>query len=1074
MKIIFACVLPLAFIMAAHGQSHLVKGVILNAQDKTPIENVNIQVVDMLNTKSDNSGNFEFRTEENSIVLSISHIGFVDEELFITIPQKENLIVLLQPIVQQLEEVMVSTGYEDIPIHRATGSFEVIDNTLLNRTVGMDVLGRIENISSGVHFDRTTSSFNEVGRRPNHDIYIHGISTLRFGNAGRNAPLIILDHFPYEGDVNNINPNDIESITVLKDAAAASIWGAKAGNGVIVITSKRAKYEKPTQVNFNSNIKITATPDLYQHRVISPSDYIDIESFLFEQGFYNNAENSRARPALPPSVEILIKQRDGLFTEEEAQSQMNVLRENDVRDDMLKYMYREAMQQQYALNLSGGSTRHHFILGAGFDCSLPTQVGNEISRLTLRLENSFKPIEPLELQTVVRWVSNRIRTTALNETYTDGGYKYPYVLLADEHGNPIPVPNDYRMGFLDTAGAGQLLDWHYRPLDEIRNPPGSANEQELMLNLGMTYHLTPWLKADVKYQHTRDMTNENVHNDLRSYYTRNHINRGTEIREGMPFYHFPYGGVLRRAASFSQGHNGRAQLSINYGWNDAHQLNALAGTDINDLKFHSDRYTAYGYNDELLTYVTSIDHTLRYPVYGNLASSGSIPYPIGDFAERVQRFVSFFSNASYSYKNRYTASFSARRDASNLFGVSTNNKWTPLWSAGFSWSLSNESFYHLPYLPFLKMRLTYGYSGNIDNTMSAVPTLSYINSNTSIFGIPLPAAQILNGPNPELRWEQVRNINFGIDFASHGNRITGSVDAYQKRTKDLYDIAALDPSTGVSQMTINAANTKSLGVDARITSQNLRGSFGWISDWLFSYNNNWIVETHRNYTGPSSLVNIGALALYQDQYAFPALSYKWGGLDPHTGEAMGIIDGEPSKDYRALTGLNTKPEDLVFHGSARPLYFGAFRNTFRYHRISLSVNISWKMDYYFRRGGLDYGSVLNHGDAHLDYYRRWQKPGDELFTNIPAFVYPVNNQANNFYKYSEVLVEKGDHIRLQDVRVDYNIPFSTSRSTGNLNLFFYAANLGIIWRANNLNLDPDNRGAIPMPKSFSFGVSFNY
>lgn len=1072
MKTTITCMLCMVIGMLAYGQTGFIKGQVLDETSNRAIVNASVQINGIAVTNTDSTGYFEATATGNQVEIRVSHIGFQRISLTLALPQGDALYIRMTPNARELEEVSISTGYEEIPLERATGSFEKIDNALLNRGVGMDVLGRIADVTTGIHFEQRNTSFNAVGRRPDHDIYVHGISTLRAGATGRNAPLIVLDNFPYEGDINNINPNDIESITILKDAAAASIWGAKAGNGVIVITSKRARFGDKIKLAFTSNAGITAKPDLFRHQVIAPSDYIDVEKFLFDRGFYNSAENSRARPALQPVVELLIKQRDGLLSEQEVKQRIDSYRQQDVRDDMLKYMYREAIQQQYALNMSGGSKTHRFMGSVGYDTSLPSQIGNKNSRLTLRLENTFKLTDRMEVQAIIRWVNNRATNTTRTETYSESGYNYPYIKLADEQGNAVAVPKDYRMGFLDTAGAGRLLDWHYRPLDEIRNPPVSISGRELMVNLGIGYEVASWLRADIKYQFGRNDGTSNEHHDINSYYARNQINRGTQLDGNTPIYHFPYGGILTDASSVWLNYYGRGQLSANRQWGERHRFNALFGMDINEQQNRAASYSLYGYDENVLTFASPVDHTTRFPVYGNLATSGRVPYPLGSPSETMQRFVSLFANASYTYQNRYTISMSARRDASNLFGVTTNNKWTPLWSAGFSWNISDEDFYTFQAIPFLKMRVTNGYSGNIDNTMAAVPTLSYTTVN-SAYDIPFPAAQIQNGFNPQLRWEKVRNINFGIDFTASNGVIGGSVDIYQKKTQDLFDAVPMDPSTGLSTMTINAANTKSRGVDARITSHNLRGKFGWRTDWLFSYNNNWIERSYRDYTGPSLLVKVGNLSYTEGTYAFPALSYKWGGLDPQTGEPRGIIDGQPSKDYNALTGRDAELEDLVFHGSARPLYFGSIRNAFTYSRLSLSANISWRFAYYFRREGLDFDNLLYNSKAHTDYYKRWQQAGDEVHTDVPAFIYPANSRANTFYRDSEVLIEKGDHIRLNDIRLDYNVDLVLNRRPINVNLFVHAANLGILWRANRLGLDPINGGSIPMPRSYRFGININ-
>lgn len=1059
-------------LQTVYGQTHTVRGRVVAEHDGTGIQNVTVYAIQQkITVRTDALGNFQLQLQGEDATLKVSHIGHQPRNVTIGLPQQEPLLIALSAAIHQLDEAVVSTGYETLSKERATGSFEKIDNVMLNRSVSMDVLSRIENLTTGIHFEKGSANFNAAGRRPDHDVYIHGVSTLRNGTLGGNAPLIVLDNFPYEGDINSINPNDIESVTILKDAAAASIWGAKAGNGVIVLTSKKADYEQTTQVSVTSNINLFQKPDLYQHRVIKTSDYIDVEQFLFQQGFYASKENSRTRPALSPVVEILIKQRDGQLSANEAQQAIDAYRQNDVRTDMLRYMYREGIQQQHALQISGGTSRQKFIIAGGYDHALPSsRVGGQNSRITLRAENNLKLVRNLELALGIRWAANRAQSVSA-DTYQSSGYPFPYIALADEDGKAIAVPKDYRMGFLDTAGNGRLLDWHYRPLDEIQHPPSSVSSEELLINLGLNYKFTGWLNLDVKYQFSQFGTKNETHYDINSYYARNRINRGSEITEAGVKYHFPFGGIQNTFRQTSGGHRLRGQLNLNKQWSgSSHQLHAIFGAEVQERNNRGDGFIAYGYNDELLTYAGQIDFTYRYPVYGNLASTESMPYPIMDFTETTNRFVSFFSNASYSYSNRYTASLSARRDASNLFGVKTNDKWTPLWSAGLSWAIDREPFFAVQWLPKLKIRATYGYSGNVDNSMSALTTIWY--GSQSYTGVDLPGAELLDPPNPSLRWEKVRNTNLGLDFAFSGNRIKGSIDYYWKHTQDLLHNYPIDPTVGVTSMTMNVARTKSRGLDININTQNLSGRLGWATHVLFSYNNNWITHSYVDYTRPSSYVRGVGMSQIPNTLAFPIYSYRWAGLNPETGEPMGYVAGEVSQGYRSITSADTKLEDLVFHGSARPLYFGSLRNDFTYRGFSLSVNISGFFSYYFRRAGMDYAALINSSDGHIDYYARWQKPGDEQTTHVPAFQYPVGT-GNTFYLNAEPLVEKGDHIRIQDARIAYSLPSIGDWVKGG-QVYLYANNLGIIWRANNLGLDPRVNGNIPMPTSYAVGVNLNF
>jgi TonB-dependent SusC/RagA subfamily outer membrane receptor len=230
---------------------------------------------------ADSSGNFTVNLPYGKNILEASYIGYELITIKMSVPAKERVMIVLKNDVTQLKAVIVSTGYQQVPEERATGSFALVDNKLFNRRVGTDVLSRIEDVTPGVLFNH-----NVKGRA--NDITIRGQSTI-FGNT---QPLIVLDNFPFEGDINDINPNDVVSISVLKDAAAASIWGSRAGNGVIVITTKKGAFKQSSRVSMNANLTIGNKPDLFYQPQMSVADFIEIEKQLFGKGFYNAALNS--------------------------------------------------------------------------------------------------------------------------------------------------------------------------------------------------------------------------------------------------------------------------------------------------------------------------------------------------------------------------------------------------------------------------------------------------------------------------------------------------------------------------------------------------------------------------------------------------------------------------------------------------------------------------------------------------------------------------------------------------------------------------------------------------------------
>ncbi len=220
--------------------------------------------------------------------------------------------------------------------------------------------------------------------------------------------------------------------------------------------------------------------------------------------------------------------------------------------------------------------------------------------------------------------------------------------------------------------------------------------------------------------------------------------------------------------------------------------------------------------------------------------------------------------------------------------------------------------------------------------------------------------------------------------------------------------------------------------------------------------------------------NLGSYPL-QGKPLYAIYSYPWAGLDPATGDPRGYLNGVASKDYTAIQAAAT-PRNLVYNGSSRPVWFGAFRNTFGYKAISLSANISYELGYYFRRNSVRYGSDYGLSQQHGDYALRWQKPGDELHTIVPSLPLVSNQQRDDFYTYSSALVEKGDNIRLQDINISYTWNKGTLNFLPGLGMqvYIYAANLGILWRANHEHLDPEAGYTYPAPRTVAGGIRLTY
>jgi len=1010
-------------------------------------------------TSTDNNGLFNIKPDRKNIILVFTSVSAETLELKFT--GEGDISVHLSPKAKQLGEVSVevNTGYQKLPKERSTGSFTQISNQLYNQQISTDVLSRLDPITNGLTVNKKLN--------PNGQIMIRGLSTIN----GPKDPLIVVDNFPYDGDITNLNPNDIESVTILKDAAAASIWGAKAGNGVIVLTTKKGKLNRPFSVNVNSSITVVNKPDLFYLKNIPTNDFIDVEKFLFSNQYRFDDTLNALYPPFSPVYEILFQQQNGQISNSEANARIDALKNTDVRNDFLKYMYRKALNQQYSINLSGGSNIMAWYVSGGLDKNIDNLYAG-YNRVTLKIENIYHPIKNLELTTGLNYLasrtsSGRIGYGALNVSDAAGGALTPYTRFADPNGNPLPLAVKYRQSFIDTFYSGKLLNWNYYPLKDYQYTKVNDNTQDIIANLGLVYKITESFNIDLKYQYLKEKIEGRTLYDVQSFYARDLINLYTQIdpNTGQGTNVIPVGSILDINNNTLESHNARGQLNFSKHWSK-HGINAIAGGEIRQVHSTGNSFRTYGYNDDILT-SSNVDFANNYPTligYGDF-----IPNNTG-FSDTRNRFVSAYANGAYTYDDKYTLSLSARRDGSNLFGATTNNKWKPLWSSGLSWNISKENFYHIGFIHYLRLRATYGFSGNVDPTRSGVTAIGYL-SNSPYTNT--PRSIITNFYNPTLRWENVRQINLALDFSMFHNRISGSIDYYQKKATDLLAAVPLDYTTGLGAGTTikNVASMKGNGLDIAINTININGKFKWTSTLNLSTTKDKVIQYYSSTN--ASLVVSGGIAGILDRPVFGIYSYKWAGLDPTTGDPMGYLNKNISKDYTALTSNTYNINDLVYKGSFLPTTFGSLGNTLSWKNFSLSASISYKFGYYFRKPSINYNALFANAAGHLDYIYRWQKPGDEKKTNVPSLVYPNPSGRDQFYNASEVLVAKGDNIRLQYINLSYDLNKDRLKSLPfkNIQLYVYINNLGIIWRANKDGIDPDYQaGTIPPSKSFSAGL----
>lgn len=1041
-----------------------IKGQVLSKKDNSFIKGATIKVRETSHiTLSDETGRFVLNQINNSSEIVISSLGYKEVELsaqyFLT-----NQVVLMEEDVGHLDEVIINTGYYQLPKERATGSFEYIDNDLFNRAIGTNVISRLEGVANGLAFDRRNEGIIENSVQ----IRIRGQSTLF---ADQN-PLIVVDDFPYEGDINNLNPNDIENITILKDAAAASIWGARAGNGVIVIKTKEGKFNQGSKIQFNSNYTINQKPDLFYNKsFLDPHEFIDVEKSLFDLNFYNSQENNVNKPALSPVVEVLVKQRDGKIDAIEAKRLIDQFKTYDIRSDATDYLYDHGLNQQYSLNVNGGLNKIRYFLSGGLDKNRSNLIGNDYSRITLNSSTTFQVKDNLQVSTNLNFIksNNLFNGLDFNGLRVGNRSVYPYAQLVDEHGNPKELERNHRLPYIDEIEKESgFLNWSYFPLDERGLSDNNEKGEMKRIGLSARWSLLKGINVEGKYLYESSNDTRNYNFNDQTYYSRDLNNRFVQ-NNGKSV--MPEGGILIRHHNSSISHSGRGQINFQKELGN-NSFSGLVGIEAREKESLGDSFSLYGYDEDVLVFQNMLDYTKWYDIhpYG----TARIPVQSNSLSSLTDRFLSYFLNASYAYKGKYTLTGSARKDASNLFGVKINQKGVPLWSMGFSWDISGEDFYDAEKLPSLKLRATYGYTGNLDKAATAYTTARYRSDRLT----GLPIAEIMSPANPQLRWEKIKIINIGLDVESK-NKFFGSFDIYQKVGIDLMGDGPLDPTSGFSRnlnyaYRFNYANIKTKGIDVTVGTNLGNGIFYWKPNLMFNYMRDDVTRYDFK-NNVISYVSSSHPLVGKPRYGIYSL--HWEGLDNSNGDPWVLINGERSKEYqRFLNGLDI--DDLNFHGPALPPYSVYINNTFSLYNLSVSVNLSWKGGYYFRRSSILYNSLFNNWQGHQDFKARWKEPGDELFTNVPSLPEGFSNisSRDQIYQNSSALVEKGDNLRLQDISIIYKLQGSPIRKLFNdISFQLYANNMGVLWRSNKHGIDPDYPNASVLPsKNISFGVKMGF
>ncbi|WP_166437225.1 SusC/RagA family TonB-linked outer membrane protein [Niastella caeni] len=1034
---------------------------------------------------TDQQGNFTLKEVPANGTLTVTSVAHQQKD--IKIGGKSDITVLLLPAVQKLDmvEVTVNTGYQSLPKERATGSFGIITSKQLSQVPVVSILERMQGMLTGVDISTKTAP----NKSRNGSVVVRGLSTIKSNyTAVSTDPLLVIDGFPSQipissGALDYLNPDDIDQITVLKDAAAASIWGIQAANGVIVVVTKKGNRNSKPSLNFSTTLGTSSKPGVKYGKIMSMPDYIAMEKELINKGRAIDPTGTTTG-ILPPNSStaqtIVWRFKRGEITEAQMNEQLDALGTIDNSDQMAQYMLQRPTTRQYNLSVSGGGLNSSYFLSGffykderiyksntnrGYSLRAGATSGLFDGRITVSADLSFGNTHDKINEAAVRAMSVGVE-----------GMR-PYDPLVDADGKAIKydvflVPSVARN--LESKG---YLPFTYSPIDELNYSNTFTNNNNLAMNVAVNGKVTPWLGVNVSGNIGRLFGDWEQYWEPESYEARIMVNKATSLASnGTRVYGIPPGGRLNLDNSLGRSYNLRGQVNVNKSFYEKHQLNLLVGTEIRETYNKSSGELRYGY-DKSINLFRGVNPFVGYrDMYGATQSIGATSKAV---TEKTTRSLSHYANGSYTFANRYIASASARFDDYNLLGVERRKRAIPLWSAGLKWNINNERFMqHIPWINQLAARFTYGFSGNAPQGYAPVAVISILGAD---WFTNHPYGIIDKPAIDNLAWEKTRMINYGIDYSLFKNRVYGSLEYYKKHTTDIIWQLPINSTYGFSNSSFNTANLDGHGIDIGISVVPvLKKDLKWISTLNISYNTN-IIKDARFEKPTTSFAPEYLYNGYPTDYVF---SYSWAGLDS-TGQSL---INDPKTKGKVYSVFEYPFENIrVYSGRSKSPWFGSFGNGVQYKGIELNVQLLYALGGVFRKPSIsDVGYTNNYYLGRTgDLADRWRKPGDEKITNIPGLEFgagTVYYTSMARYTESTYLIRSRSNIKLQQVMLAYTIPGTWLQKTGikNLNLSAIARNLGMIWAANKEKLDPDylyvtgNNYQLPPLRSYTFRLSLNF
>lgn len=909
-------------VFSSWAQDRVISGKVTAAEDGSALPGVNVVIKGTTNgTVTDSDGKYSLSVPSGGGILVFSFIGLQTTEL--AIGERSVVDLQMQSDIQQLSEVVV-VGYGSQLKQELTGNIASVKGDAIKALPVASFDQAIQGRAAGVFVEAGNGKLGQGIK-----VRIRGASSV----SASNEPLYVVDGVPITSQnlsssvaatnpLVDINTNDIESIEILKDASAAAIYGSRAANGVVLISTKRGKQGK---TSFNVGYFIGSSEPTNKREWLNTAEFVELFTEAnggLTTGLINRFNRYGAAPSTQPS---------GVAHASWATPGAAGYIDTDWEDQV----YRDdAGIEQMDVSANGGNEKTKFFVSGGFTKQNGILVANSLDRLNGRVNLDHQATERLSLG-----INFSLSRTINKKLSDDNAFSTPMQIIALSPMTPVVDPRTgLPSGALDlgTGAPNTNFPIYYNPL---LNVDYSTRNATVFRNFGSAY-------AQYKIADGLTFRSEFGY-DLLSQNEENWFGKETARNSGTP------NGSGFNAWTQVFNYNTNNFLQFQKTFSTKHSLEAIAGMSFQESNTKYNSVTGQQYPSN---------------AYRKITAAASIT--AGTSTETAFSFLSYFARANYKFKNKYLLGLSGRVDGSSRFGADSRYGFFPAASAG--WILTEESFLQSKrVVEFLKLRLSYGATGNAE--VGNFPSAGLYSGDAGYAGIPGQRPSQL--PNPDLKWEQTVQANAGIDFGFLNNRITGELDYYVKNTSDLLLNVNLPGSSGFRTQTRNVGKLENKGFEIVINTENLVGDFKWSTSFNFARNRNKILDL-------DDQVITGSF-LSRTQEGEPIGIYfgpKYVGVDPANGDALyEIVNADGSitntNDYNAATQQK--------FGDPNPDFIAGITNNLSFKGIDLSFLFQGVFGNDIYNGGGKF--MTANGDFFdnqtRDQLRRWRNPGD--ITDVP-------------------------------------------------------------------------------------------